>query len=66
MKFASNSSNGSAIAGGALRLIAIQTLREIYQGVDAVTDVLPGFLFEEILGSFPEGKLYYSIGISDC
>ena len=33
--------------------------KEIYQGVDAVTDVPPAFWFEEISAIFPEAKVIF-------
>ena len=39
--------------------------KEIYQGVDAVTDVPPAFWFEEISATFPEAKVILTVRDSE-
>ena len=39
--------------------------KEIYQGVDAVTDVPPAFWFEEISAAFPEAKVILTVRDSE-
>ena len=39
--------------------------KEIYQGVDAVTDVPPAFWFEEISTDFPEAKVILTVRDSE-
>lgn len=39
--------------------------KEIYQGVDAVTDVPPAFWFEEISADFPEAKVVLTVRDSE-
>jgi len=39
--------------------------KEIYQGVDAVTDVPPAFWFEEISADFPEAKVILTVRDSE-
>ena len=39
--------------------------KEIYEGVDAVTDVPPAFWFEEILADFPEAKVILTVRDSE-
>jgi len=39
--------------------------KEIYQGVDAVTDVPPAFWFEEISADFPEAKIILTVRDSE-
>jgi len=43
----------------------LPNFKEMYQGVDAITDVPPAFWFEEIAGVFPEAKVVLTVRDSE-